>query len=95
MNLHRSFPVFLVLLLAEVAAAPAQNPFSDWDLFRQIVMIPGISGQEAKVMDFIQAALPKSLKVQRDAKNDLWFTRRRPPAHPICRSRRRARLHRR
>jgi len=74
MNLRRSFPMILILLLAGAAAAPAQNPFSDWDLFRQIVMIPGISGQEAKVMDFIQAALPKSLKVQRDAKNDLWFT---------------------
>jgi len=61
-------------LFAAGSAAYAQNPFSDWDLFRQIVMIPGISGQEAKVMDFIQAALPRSLKVQRDAKNDMWFT---------------------
>jgi hypothetical protein len=56
------------------SAALAQNPFSEWDLFRQLVMIPGISGQETKVMDFIQADLPKSLKVQRDAKNDMWFT---------------------
>ena len=56
------------------SAALAQNPFSEWDLFRRLVMIPGISGQETKVMDFIQADLPKSLKVQRDAKNDMWFT---------------------
>ncbi len=73
MRLRRS--LFLgTAFLAAGTAAFAQNPFSEWDLFRQLVMIPGISGQESKVMDFIQAALPKTIKVQRDAKNDMWFT---------------------
>jgi putative aminopeptidase FrvX len=74
MNLRRSFPLDIAFFAAASAAAFAQYPFSDWDLFRQIVMIPGISSQETKVMDFIQAALPKILKVQRDAKNDMWFS---------------------
>jgi putative aminopeptidase FrvX len=54
--------------------AGAQTPPSDWDLLRAIVMIPGISSQEAKVMDWIQARLPKGVKAERDAKNNLWFT---------------------
>jgi putative aminopeptidase FrvX len=37
-------------------------------------MIPGISGQEGKVMDFIRDNLPSGLRPQRDAKNNIWFT---------------------
>jgi putative aminopeptidase len=73
MKLRRSLLLGAVFMAAG-SAALAQNPFSDWDLFRKLVMIPGISSQETKVMDFIQAALPKSLNVQRDGKNDVWFT---------------------
>lgn len=66
-----------LLLLAALAAVSvplaAQTP-SDWDLFRKIVMIPGISSQEVKVMDWIASMLPKGVKVERDAKNDVWFT---------------------
>jgi putative aminopeptidase FrvX len=44
-------------------------------------MIPGVSGQEGKVMDFIQANLPPGLKVGRDDKNNLWFTAGEGPPH--------------
>jgi len=37
-------------------------------------MVPGISSQEGRVIDWIQARLPKGVKAERDAKNDLWFT---------------------
>ena len=40
-----------------VIPAAAQSPASDWDLLRQIVLVPGISGQEDGVMDWIQARL--------------------------------------
>jgi len=49
-------------------------PASAWDLLRKIVLVPGLSSQEGKVSDFVQAALPSSLKVQRDAKSNVWFT---------------------
>ncbi len=65
----------LFILLAGLALpAAAQNPVSDWDLLRQIIMVPGVSGQEAAVMDWIAARLPRSVKPEKDAKNDLWFT---------------------
>jgi putative aminopeptidase FrvX len=52
----------------------SQTGSSDWDLLRKIVMIPGISGQEVKVMDWIAGNCPRGVNVQRDAKNDVWFT---------------------
>jgi len=60
--------------LAQAAPAPAAEPASAWELLRQIVMIPGISGQEGKVIDFIRHHLPSGLRPQGDAKNDIWFT---------------------
>jgi putative aminopeptidase FrvX len=76
--MRKSYGALLFLVLAlnipvgtQTAPAPA---VSSWDLLRKIVLVPGLSGQEAKAADFIQAALPASLKVQRDAKHNVWFT---------------------
>jgi putative aminopeptidase FrvX len=68
--------LFLLLgaLLPLLSAAPAQESAGPWELLRRLLMIPGVSGQEGKVMDFIQANLPPGLEVRRDAKNNLWFT---------------------
>jgi len=63
-----------LILIISAFAGQVKNPSSSWELFKKIVLIPGISGQEGKVADFIQAALPSSLKVQRDAKANVWFT---------------------
>jgi putative aminopeptidase FrvX len=75
--------VYIILLsaltLSLAVSAPqgapqAASPASGWDLLRKIVLVPGLSSQEGKVSDFVQAALPSSLKVQRDAKSNVWFT---------------------
>jgi len=63
-----------LIFVGAVSIASAQAPATDWDLLRQIVMVPGISSQEKPVMDWIQARLPKGVKVERDAKHDVWFT---------------------
>jgi len=70
---------FSVLLLAPVLCAAAfavqsKERSSSWELLKKIVLIPGISSQETKVADFIQATLPAILKVQRDSKANVWFT---------------------
>jgi putative aminopeptidase FrvX len=59
---------------APQGAPQVVSPASGWDLLRKIVLVPGLSSQEGKVSDFVQAALPSSLKVQRDAKSNVWFT---------------------
>jgi putative aminopeptidase FrvX len=63
----------ILAFVVAAGAAAAQTP-SDWDLLRTIVLIPGISSQEVKVMDWIQSQLPKGVKAERDSKNDVWFT---------------------
>jgi putative aminopeptidase FrvX len=63
----------LILSIA-VFAGQGKDPAPSWELLKKIVLIPGISSQEGKVSDFIQGTLPPSLKVQRDAKSNVWFT---------------------
>jgi putative aminopeptidase FrvX len=73
------YGLLLLVLTLNIAAAPQTAPApapaaSSWDLMRKILLVPGLSGQEGKVADFLQAALPASLKSQRDARNNVWFT---------------------
>ncbi len=71
-----AFVIILSALILNLAVSAQQNAptASSWDLLRKIVLVPGLSSQEGKVADFIQSALPPSLKVQRDAKSNVWFT---------------------
>ncbi len=61
-------------LLGTAVPAFAQIPDSEANLLRSLLFIPGLSGREGPVMDFIEARLPKSLGAQRDATGNLWFT---------------------
>lgn len=68
----------LILFLTGVSAITSPQPSGNsslvWEYLRALLVIPGISGQEERVMDFIQAELPSGLKPQRDAKGNLWFS---------------------
>jgi putative aminopeptidase FrvX len=61
-------------LLYGLPVLNAQTPDSGWDILRRIVLVPGISGQENKVIDWIESRLPRTVHPRRDAENDLWFT---------------------
>lgn len=74
MNARRILITLLTVLAAFPDAPAAQTTPSAWDLLRSIVMIPGISSHEAEVIDWIASMLPKGVKIERDAKNDMWFT---------------------
>ncbi len=45
-----------------------------WDILREILLVPGVSGHEGPVADFIQGKLPSGYKVQRDGMHNVWFT---------------------
>lgn len=47
---------------------------SSWDLLKELVMIPGVSGYEGKVADFIRSRLPRGVRPQKDDMHNLWFT---------------------
>ncbi len=62
----------ILSLLASVSSAAAQS--KAWDILREIVLVPGVSGHEGPVSDFIQGRLPAGLKAERDAMGNVWFT---------------------
>ncbi len=64
----------VLILSAGVSSAAQASGDKAWDLLREILMVPGISSQEKPAADWIQARLPKGVKIERDAKHDVWFT---------------------
>ncbi len=66
--------ILWVGLILQVDSTRAAQTNSAWAHLLEIVMIPGISGQEGKVMEYIQSSLPADLAVRRDSKSNLWFT---------------------
>jgi putative aminopeptidase FrvX len=63
-----------LLVLTASAAAQSGTPSKAWDLLREIVLVPGVSGHEGPVADFVQKTLPAGLKAERDAMHNVWFT---------------------
>jgi putative aminopeptidase FrvX len=65
----------LTVVLAGLAvASPAAAQSKAWDLLREMVLVPGVSGHEGPVADFVQSRLPPGLKAERDAMANVWVT---------------------
>jgi putative aminopeptidase FrvX len=62
-----------VLAIFISAAAAADRPQA-WNILREILLVPGVSGHEGPVSDFIQQKLPSGFKPQRDGMHNVWFT---------------------
>jgi putative aminopeptidase len=63
---------FLLALLVTASTAIAQS--KAWDILREIVLVPGVSGHEGPVADLLQRRLPPGFKTERDAMHNVWFT---------------------
>ena len=57
-----------------VALCEPTGPMSSWELLKKMVLIPGVSGYEGEVADFIQSNFPSTIKPQRDDMENVWFT---------------------
>jgi putative aminopeptidase FrvX len=66
--------VFASILILLGVAAPAAAQSRAWDILRDIVLVPGVSGHEGPVADFIQSRLPAGVKAERDAMANLTIT---------------------
>ncbi len=62
----------ILALLLTVSSAGAQS--KAWDILREIVLVPGVSGHEGPVSTFIQGRLPAGLKAEHDGMANVWFT---------------------
>ena len=63
-----------LILAVLVSGAFAAGQPKAWDILREIILVPGVSGHEGPVADFIQGKLPSGFKVQRDGMHNVWFT---------------------
>jgi putative aminopeptidase len=66
--------IAVFILAVFISAAPAADRSQAWDILREILFVPGVSGHEGPVSDFIQNKLPADLKSQRDGMHNVWFT---------------------
>jgi putative aminopeptidase FrvX len=71
-----AFVLLAGLFAAGAAVRPliAQERTTAWDLLRQLLLVPGVSGHEGPVADFIRKTLPERLGLERDEMNNVWFT---------------------
>ena len=70
--------IILFLILCTFTLCSPQGTRDDnnspWSLLKELLIIPGVSGAEEKVADFIQTSLPETLQVQRDDMDNVWFS---------------------
>ncbi len=67
-------PILALSLCFPLASASRNESLSSWDLMKKLVLIPGVSGYEGKVADFIQSLFPAGIKPQRDEMENIWFS---------------------
>ena len=74
----------LMIIFVLVSCSPQRNiedSISSWGLLKELILIPGVSGSEEKVADFIQTSLPEELEVLRDDMDNVWFTKGEGQSH--------------
>jgi putative aminopeptidase FrvX len=71
--MKRGALAFVIALAVAGAAAGEEKPAA-WDILREVVLVPGVSGHEKPVADYVMKALPSGVRVQRDEMNNVWFT---------------------
>ncbi len=67
----KAWAVILSVLLAAVSAGAQSRA---WDILRELVLVPGVSGHEGPAADYVRKALGAAFKVERDAMHNVWFT---------------------
>ncbi len=64
----------VVFLYGALFSNTSKESETSWELLKELVLIPGVSGYEGKVADFIRSRLPRGVKSQKDDMKNLWFT---------------------
>jgi putative aminopeptidase FrvX len=70
--MNKRIAIVLAALVLFSASAGAQS--RAWEILREMVLVPGVSGHEGPAADYVQKMLPSGLKIERDAMHNVWFT---------------------
>ncbi len=76
--MKKAILIFFCMFLCGGIFMPAPYSTHDkesaWDWLLELLPLPGVSGFETLVADYVQASLPRDLPVQRDDMENVWFT---------------------
>ena len=76
--MKRTALLFLGMIVCGFVFALAPHSVNDtesaWAWLHALLPLPGVSGFETQVADFVQASLPGDLSIQRDDMENVWFT---------------------
>ncbi len=64
----------MVLLWCSSCTSQSQETKA-WSLLKEMLLIPGVSGSESRVADFVFSSIPESFNPQRDDMDNVWFTK--------------------
>lgn len=73
---HKMLIIFTAcfFLLSALFFGCQKEESSVWELLQKLVLIPGVSGSEGEVADFIQGSFPPDVHAERDEMNNIWFS---------------------
>ncbi len=63
-----------ILLGSSLLSQTSNRPDSAWEMLKELVLIPGVSGYENEVAEFIRSRLPREVEAQVDDMHNLWFS---------------------
>jgi len=64
----------LVMLFSAVFCSSPQPESKAWDLLKEMLLIPAVSGKEVRMADFVLSSIPEKLEPKRDEMDNVWFT---------------------
>ncbi len=65
--------IFLIALVSIFLPLLAQE-VSPWNLLKELILLPGVSGREERVAEVIASKIPAGLKWQKDEMGNVYFT---------------------
>lgn len=75
------FGIIIIFFGSSLYFGRDRTPDNSWDLLKKLLMIPGVSGSETLVADFVKSQIPEGIEVQRDDMDNVWFTVGRGSPH--------------
>jgi putative aminopeptidase FrvX len=67
--------VVLVVFLGSILASQTKDKsHTAWDFLKELVLVPGVSGYENEVAEFLRSRLPGEVESQIDDMHNLWFS---------------------
>jgi len=69
-----AFAMMFFILSSLMLSRSEPRESTAWSLLKEMLLIPGVSGRESRVADFVFSMIPDSFDPNRDEMGNIWFT---------------------